>query len=34
MRKNNSIWNNIPSGWCIRGGMIVPPPDRKKFVKL
>lgn len=34
MRKYNSIWNNIPYGWYLRGGMILPPPNHKKFVKL
>lgn len=34
MRKNNSVWDNIPRGWYIRGGMIVPKPNHKKFVKL
>lgn len=25
MRENNSIWNNVPNGWYVVGGMIVPP---------
>ena len=25
MREYNSIWNNVPNGWHIVGGMIVPP---------
>jgi len=25
MRKENSIWNNVPNGWYICGGMVVPP---------
>lgn len=24
MRKENTVWNVIPSGWYISGGMIVP----------
>lgn len=24
MRANNSIFNNVPNGWCICGGMVVP----------
>ena len=34
MREENSIWNNVPSGWRICGGLVVPPPNNKKFVKL
>ena len=34
MRKENGVWNNIPYNWKICGGMIVPPPNNKKFVKL
>lgn len=34
MRKNNSVWDNIPYGWYITGGMTLPPPNHKKFVKL
>lgn len=34
MRENNSVCDNIPDGWCIRGGMIVPKPNHKKFIKL
>lgn len=32
MRKENSVWDNIPYNWRICGGMIVPP--HKSFVKL
>ena len=24
MRKNNSIFDSVPNGWCVCGGMIVP----------
>lgn len=24
MRKNNSIFDSVPTGWCVCGGMIVP----------
>lgn len=24
MGANNSIFNNVPNGWCICGGMVVP----------
>jgi len=34
MRQENSIWNNVPNGWCICGGMIIPSPNHRKFVKL
>lgn len=29
MRKNNSIFDSVPNGWCVCGGMIV-----SKFVTL
>lgn len=29
MRKNNSIFDSVPNGWCVCGGMIVP----KKTIK-
>lgn len=34
MRQENSIWDNVPNGWCICGGMIIPSPNNRKFVKL
>ena len=30
MRKNNSIFNSVPNGWCVCGGMLVP----KKTIKI
>lgn len=30
MRANNSIFNNVPNGWYICGGMAVPPPRKVK----
>ena len=34
MRENNSIWNNVPYNWSLRGGTIVPLPNNIKFLKL
>lgn len=34
MREENSIWNNVPSGWRICGGLIATPPNNKKIIKL
>lgn len=31
MRENNSIWNNIPNGWSICDGMIVPPKKKSNM---
>ena len=30
MRKENTVWDVIPSGWYISGGMIVP----RKIIKF
>lgn len=30
MREENSIWNNVPNGWYICGGMVIPPKFNKK----
>lgn len=29
MRKNNSIFDSVPNGWCVCGGMIVPKKNNK-----
>ena len=32
MREENSIWDNIPSGWCISGGLAVPPSNNRNYL--
>lgn len=32
MRANNSIFNNVPNGWCVCGGMVVPSRKVKKCI--
>ena len=29
MRENKSIWDSVQNGWCVCGGMVVPPNSRK-----
>lgn len=31
MRKNNSIFDSVPNGWCVCGGMIVPKKSDNAF---
>jgi hypothetical protein len=32
MRENDSIFNHVPTGWYIAGGMIVPRTDERTTV--
>ncbi len=34
MRTNNSIFNIVPNGWGICGGMIVPIPKKNNKIKI